>query len=258
MAELFFSRPAVAKLAAVLCGAAMLASGGSASGASKAADHPDLSGFWRVTFEPGKLSGQALVDELPKGTILIHDTGPGELKAGDYGGLKLTQRALDEVKRYSYESEVTTENNCIPPSMAFLMQAPFPMEIFQGRDLIVLKMEYFDMVRIVFMDGRSHMSADGPHSKAGNSIGHWEGDTLVVDTDHLEAGTFMNNGFNHSTKMHVIEKFRLSPDGNTLWATQLYDDPDTFEGYSARYLIWRKVAGDHVYPYDCDPTYNED
>ena len=256
MADLSVS--SVSKLAAALCGVAMLAVGGSASGAAMKDGHPDLSGFWAVTFEGNKPSGQALIDELPKGTIMIHDTGPGELKAGDYGGLKLSDRALNEVKHYSYEDEITPENNCIGPSMAFLMQAPFPMEIFQGRDLIVLKMEYFDMVRVVFMDGRGHMPADAPHSKAGDSIGHWDGDTLVVDTDHLEPATFMNNGFNHSDKMHVIEKFRLSPDGKTLWITQLYDDPDTFEGLAARYLSWRRMPGEHVYPYDCDPTYNND
>jgi len=246
------------KVAGVLCGAMLIALTGSGCAESKTESHPDLSGFWAVKFEGDKPSGQALIDELPEGTVMIQDTGPGELKEGDYGGLKLSQRAIDETKRYSYESELTPENNCVAPSIAFLMQAPFPMEIFQGRDIIVLKMEYFDMVRIVFMDGRGHMGPDAPHSKAGDSIGHWEGDTLVVDTDHLEAGTFMNNGFNHSKNMHVIEKFRLSPDGNTLWITQLYEDPDTFEGLAARYLSWRKVPDEHVYPYDCDPTYNDD
>ncbi|HKJ74195.1 MAG TPA: hypothetical protein VKA19_08775, partial [Alphaproteobacteria bacterium] len=245
------------KLAGAFCLAAVMAVGstGTAFAAVKMKDgHPDLSGFWSVKFER-KPSGQALIDELPKGTTMIKDTGPGELKKGDYSGLQLTQRALDQAKNYHYKDDTTVQNNCKVPTIAFLMQAPFPMQIFQGRDMIVLKMEYFDMVRVVFMDGRGHEPAGAPHSNAGDSIGHWDGNTLVVDTTHLEAGTMMNNGFDHSEDMHVIEKFRLSPDGNTLWATQLYKDPKTFKGYAARYLAWTRKPGEYVYPYDCDPNY---
>jgi len=244
------------KLTGALCAAAMLVLGGAGSAsAEKMKDgHPDLSGFWGVKFER-KPTGQALIDELPKGTVMIKDTGPGELKEGDFGGLTLTPRALEQVKKYSYANDTSVANNCKSPTMAFLMQAPFPMEIHQGKDMIILKMEYFDMVRIVDMDRSKHTPPDAPHSKSGDSIGHWEGDTLVVDTDHLESGTMMNNGFDHTENMHVIEKFRLSPDGKTLWATQLYEDPDTFEGKAARYLSWTRKPGEYVYPYDCDPNY---
>ena len=242
------------KLAGALATMLMLGSTGSASAVEMKDGHPDLSGFWSVKFER-KPSGQALIDELPKGTVMIQDTGPGELKEGNFGGLTLTPRALEQAKHYSYKNDTSVQNNCKSPTMAFLMQAPFPMQIYQGRDMMVMKMEFMDMIRIVFTDGRGHEPADAPHTKAGDSIGHWEGDTLVVDTDHLESGTMMNNGFDHTENMHVVEKFRLSPDGNTLWATQLYEDPDTFKGKAARYLSWTRKAGEYVYPYDCDPNY---
>ena len=129
------------------------------------------------------------------------------------------------------------------------------MEVYQGRDLIVLKMEYFDMYRVIFLDGRSHPPAEAPHSKSGHSIGHWDGDTLVVDTTLISAGTFMNNGFDSSEAMHLTERFRLSPDGSTLWLTQLYDDPDTFDGLAARYMAFTRKPGEYVYPYECDPSY---
>jgi hypothetical protein len=137
------------------------------------------------------------------------------------------------------------------------MQAPFPMEIYQGRDLIVFKMEYFDMYRVIFLDGREHPPADAPHSKSGHSVGRWEGDTLVVDTAHLAAGTFMNNGFNHSDSLHMIERFRLSADGSTLSLAQVYDDAETFAGLAARYMAWTKRLGEYVFPYECDPSYGE-
>jgi hypothetical protein len=107
----------------------------------------------------------------------------------------------------------------------------------------------------VFLDGRAHLPATAPHSRSGHSIGRWEGDTLVVDTTHISSGTFMNNGFNHSDALHMVERFRLSPDGSTLWLTQTYDDPQVFSGLAARYMAWTRRPGEYVYPYDCDPSY---
>ena len=230
--------------------------GAVALSSAAAAAEPDLEGFWAARIERAR-SGQALIDELPKNAVLINDTGAGELAAGDFAGLRLTQRAIDEVRNYDYKQELKRENTCLAPSVAFYMQAPFPMEIYQDGELIVFKMEYFDLYRVIFLDGRAHPPAEAPHSKSGHSVGHWEGDTLVVDTTHVAAGTFMNNGFNHSEAIHIVERFRLSPDGGTLWLTQLYDDPDTFAGLAARYMAWTRRPGDYVYPYDCDPSYGE-
>lgn len=114
------------------------------------------------------------------------------------------------------------------------------------------------MIRVVFMDGRDHPPADAPHSKAGHSIGHWDGDTLVVDTTHLSAATITNNGLSHGDNAHVVERFALSDDGQTLWATQVFDDPDTLKNKGARIMAWRYVPQEHVFPYECDPfTYQE-
>jgi len=220
------------------------------------AQDSNLSGFWTVRFET-EFSGRELIDELPDDAVLIRDTGSVELAPGEFSGLTLSARALAEIENYDFADELTVQNTCNPPSVVLYMQAPFPMEIHEGRDLIVFQMEYFDMYRIVFLDGREHPPADAPHSKSGHSIGHWEGETLVIDTTHLAAATFMNNGFSHSDNLHMVERYRLSPDQTTLWATQVYEDPVVFDGLAARYMAWRRVPGEYVYPYDCDPSYGE-
>ena len=217
---------------------------------------PDLEGFWTPRLEQTR-SGQALIDELPDGVVLINDTGAGELAAGDFAGLELTPAAIEEVRRYDFGAELKRENTCNAPTAAFFMQAPFPMEVYQSDELIVFKMEYFDLVRVVFLDGRPHPPATAPHSRVGHSVGRWEGNTLVVDTTHLTSGTFMNNGFNHSEGLHMTERFRLSPDGTALWLVQIYEDSAVFDGVAARYMAFTRRPGEYVYPYDCDPSYGE-
>lgn len=221
-----------------------------------ASAQPDLEGFWAPLIERER-SGQALVDELPAEAVLINDTGAGELAAGEFDGLKLTPAAIAEVEAYDFAAELERENTCNAPTAAFFMQAPFPFELYQSDELIVFKMEYFDLYRVIFLDGREHPPATAPHSRSGHSVGRWEGDTLVVDTTHLTAGTFMNNGFNHSEELHMTERFRSSPDGGTLWLTQVYEDPRVFEGLAARYMAFTRRPGEFVYPYDCDPSFGE-
>jgi hypothetical protein len=55
----------------------------------------------------------------------------------------------------------------------------------------------------------------------------------------------------------MVEPFRSSPDGNTLWLVQTYEDPRVFEGLAARYMAWTRRPGQYVYPYDCDPGYGD-
>ena len=64
-----------------------------------------------------------------------------------------------------------------------------------------------------------------------------------------------NNGLNHSDKAHVVERFRLSADGNTLTATQWFEDSETLENNGARFIAWTKQPGQYVFPYECDPSF---
>jgi hypothetical protein len=215
-----------------------------------------LQGFWTsvVDLEPYEAS---MIAALSDGTHLLKDTGTvPELAIGDYMGLKLTQRALDEARKFDPSAQRSPSEACDAPSVVYFMQAPFPMEVHATGKMIVLKMEFYDLVRIVFMDGRPHPPPEIPHSRVGHSVGSWEGDTLAVDTTHIRAGTFFNNGFRHSENVHLTERFRVSPDGKTVWITQVYEDPESFEGLAARYMAFAKAPeGGYVFPYECNPDY---
>jgi hypothetical protein len=236
-----------AAAAAALAGCARLEA--PAGGAAR----PDFTGFWNLSFAERELDPE-LAARVPPDTAVMKDTGAAEFPRGEYGGLVLTPEAQQVAEDWDPLDDFTLSLACSPPSIAYSMQGPFPIEIVQTDTLIVIRMEYFDVVRLVYMDGREHPPEGAPHSKAGHSIGWWDGDLLVVDTTHLEASTLTNNGLYHSDRMHVIERFKLADDGRTLLATQEYEDPVTLENRGVRYIGWSK-AEDYIYPYECDPTF---
>jgi hypothetical protein len=215
--------------------------------------HPDLSGYWDLDARIPR--DAALMKKIAPDTAVLDDTGPVEFPRGEYGGLKLKPAARDAADKWDPREDLTVAKACSPPSIVYAMQGPFPIQIDQGRDIVVIRLQYYDMVRLVFTDGRRHLPAAAPHTKVGDSIGHWEGDTLVVDTDHLEAATITNNGLSHSENVHVIERFRLSPDGRTLLSTQEFEDPQVLDNRGARFIAWKKQDGQYIEPYDCDPSF---
>jgi hypothetical protein len=213
---------------------------------------PDISGFWDLTMRVAP--DRSLMALLPPGTVVLHDTGPVELPQGDFGGLKLKPAARAAALAWKPIDDMTVSKACQPPSIIYAMQGPFPMEIYQGPKFIIMKLAYYDMVRIIFMDGRK-VPAGVPDTKVGYSVGHWEGSTLVVETTHLEPATITNNGLSHSNKARVLERFRLGPDGQTLLSTQEFEDPEVLDAPGARFIAWRRKPGQFVPPYDCDPSF---
>lgn len=247
--------------ARALLAASMLALLCAAAAPTRAAEprkggHPDLSGFWmlkRAEFTPDP----ELVRRVPPGTVVMKDTGAAEFGPMDFGGLKPRPAALAAARAWDPKQEMTVSNACKAPSIVYALQGPFPIEIFQGTEMIVMRLEYFDLARVFFLDGRKPLPADGPHSKTGFSLARWDGDTLEVVTTHLKAATITNNGLEHSDNIRVTERYRLLDGGKTLMASQEYDDPDVLENRGVRYIAWRRVEGDHVHAYDCDPSFAE-
>jgi hypothetical protein len=103
--------------------------------------------------------------------------------------------------------------NCLPPGMPAMMSMAYGMEIMQNKDKITFFSEWQDALRRVYLDGRkpTQKIMNDP-TYAGYSTGHWEGDTLVVDTVALHPDSFIDNSSPHSEDMSVKERIRfISP-----------------------------------------------
>lgn len=113
--------------------------------------------------------------------------------------------------------------NCLPPGMPEIMGWPYPIEFLYSPGRVTIAIESDSQVRRIYTDGRMH-PADPDPAYNGDSIGHWQGDTLVIDTIALEPHTEIAPGVRHSDQTHIIERVRKTgPDALEIITT--VEDP---------------------------------
>jgi hypothetical protein len=140
-------------------------------------------------------------------------------------GLKLFQ------ERKANFSKDDPEGYCLPPGVPRYTGTPYPFQIVQLPDKVVILYEgAAHMYRTVYMDGRKHTNPDALNpSWMGESIGRYDGnDTLVVDTIGFNGRTWLDYvGHPSSESLHVIEKFSR-PDSLTLAYEATIDDKEMY------------------------------
>ena len=117
---------------------------------------------------------------------------------------------------------------CLPPGVPRIMLMARPFAIAQTSNRILIMYEGGAHVwRQVWMDGRAHPKDPNPNW-LGHSIGHWEGNTLVVDTVGFNDRTWLDDaGHPHTEQLHVIEKYSRT-DPLTMKYDVVIDDPSAY------------------------------
>jgi len=118
-------------------------------------------------------------------------------------------------------------SDCMPTGVPGAYFVPYQWEIVQGRDRVVIMYEYPHRFRVIPTDGTPH-PADPDPTWMGDSVGHWEGDTLVVDTIGFNDKTELPGGYKHTEALHVVERFHRT-DFNNLDYEATVEDPNVFE-----------------------------
>jgi hypothetical protein len=118
--------------------------------------------------------------------------------------------------------------SCLPMGVpAFIQNVVEPIHFMQTPKEVIMIFSGDAQVRHVYLDV-PHSTSVKP-SWYGESVGHYEGDTLVVDTIGLNDKTFIDNYRTpHSEKLHVVERYKMVDGGKTLQVSFRVDDPDTF------------------------------
>jgi hypothetical protein len=173
-------------------------------------------------------------------------TSPGISKVH----LDYTDHARQMVDNYSYLDDPALR--CVSPGLVRVSGWPYPLEILQSDDRVTILYESFHEVRRIFLDGRE-ISEDLPNRAMGYSLGHWEGSTLVVETDKLKPGFVDLAGQPLSEHAHVVERMSLSDDGQTLRSELTLYDPENYKRPVTRYRTWNRTPETVILEYDCDP-----
>jgi hypothetical protein len=118
-------------------------------------------------------------------------------------------------------------------------------QIVQTRDYVAIDVEMIHDARIVRMDGRPHMPSF-IRRWMGDSVGHWEGDTLVVDTTNFTDKTHYRGS---DDKLHVVERFTLTG-ADTIQYRFTIDDPTAFTKPWTGEIVMSRIAGP-LYEYAC-------
>jgi hypothetical protein len=106
------------------------------------------------------------------------------------------------------ESNDPLYHTCAPIGFPLVFLYPLPMQIIQNTGEVIMLFEWDSLRHQIFTDGRAHDTALGP-LWMGDSIGHWEGDTLVTDTVNFNDKTWLDRmGHPHSEALHVVERIR--------------------------------------------------
>ena len=176
--------------------------------AAAAGQTPDFSGVW-MQDQPPATAMQYWVYELRVEEPPMTTWGEAQL-ASAKSSFGAHPYPLGETNDPVYKS-------CLPPGVPRIYTHPFPVQILQTQEQVAMLFEYDSMRRHIYIDGRPHDTSLGP-SWMGDSIGHWEGDTLVVDTINFNDKTWLDRvGHPHSDALHLTERFRRAKD-------HLFDD----------------------------------
>ena len=112
-----------------------------------------------------------------------------------------------------------------PVGAPTLMFYPVANTITVQRDRVVMKVDWMESERTIFLDGRRHPPA-GQTFLHGHSVGRWEGDTLVVETTNFTDHPMgLTTTFPSSTQKRLTERFRLGEDGKSLIYSGVVEDP---------------------------------
>jgi hypothetical protein len=221
-----------------------LAQTSATSAIPRAADgKPNLAGIWQV-LSPANFD------------IQDHHAQPGvPAGQGIVEGNEIPYQAWAlEKKKANFKNRATadTEAKCFLPGVPRITYQGLPFQIFQDSKGLTVLYEYAHANRDIYTNGTPHPK--GPIEWwLGDSRGHWDGDTLVVDVVHFNDETWFDHAGNfHSEELHVVEKYSLA-DADHLNYQATIEDPKVFtRPWNINTVLYRRKEKDvQLLEYEC-------
>jgi len=204
---------------------------------------------------PFDLTGTWFIDQRnSENTWRFNPTGPFKLTPA-------AQAHYDAAKKAQAEGKVYHDDigQCWPAGLPIIMTRVWPIAMIQKPTAIYMISGFMNSLRTVYLDGRPHSDPDiVVPSFNGESIGTWEGDTLVVDTKYfVEDHHWIDSGIPASDQLHIVERIKLLNNGNTLEIAYTMSDPKNWEGDWKVTKRWTRVDDTDIAEVSCLPDLNQ-
>ena len=208
---------------------------------------PNLQGIWQA-------SGSAAADLQDHPARLNMLAGRSVVEGGEipYQAWAAAKRA----ENFQNRQKADPLAQCYMPGTPRIMYLDFPFQIFQTPRTIAMTFEWSLDYRLIYTDGSPHpMDLD---SWMGDSRGHWDGDTLVVDVANQNDKTWLDMaGDIHSDALHVVERYRMTG-ADTIQYEATIDDSKVFtRPWTIRILLRRRLDRDRLFEYVCQAEREE-
>jgi hypothetical protein len=206
--------------------------------------HPDLQGVWRNAsiVAAFNVEGQKAYYNEPGGASVIVDPPDGKLP--------YLPAALQQANDNHVHRERDPTGHCHMHGVPRSLVPPFPTEIVEDSNYVVLLSETEHSVRIIPLDGRPHLKSY--RAWAGDSRGRWEGDTLVVDVTGFNGKTWLDQSGNFvDENEHVVERFTMTASDTIVYEARVEDPTVYSRPWTWRVPLRRQPQGTELIEYDC-------
>jgi hypothetical protein len=189
-------------------------------------------------------------------TSIVTDPPDGRIPAPTPAAVEFRRRRLERLKVAENPEDLGLQDQCLafvtagPPLLPYSYNSNY--QIVVTRNAVVVHAEMIHDARIIHLDGRPH-PPPGVRQWMGDSIGRWEGDTLVVDTTNFKDGSGYygdaGGNFGYDENLHIVERFSLL-DADTLLYQFEIDNPTAFTRPWKGELTMTRTA-DRIYEFAC-------
>ena len=221
-------------------------------------------------FPEGALAPDNLNKPRPKPPFNLTGTWMVDLSSGfnsfmfgpPYPQFKPQAAAMyEEGKKASAEGRAFHDDigKCFPAGMPMIMTRVWPIAMIQTPTVIYMVSGFENALRLIYIDGRQHTAPDVVvRTFNGDSVGHWEGDTLVVDTTSMTPERhWIDVGIPVSDEFHIIERMRMQNGGKTLEIKYTLLDPKNWEGEWISTKHWNREDDTDITEVECLPDLNQ-
>lgn len=212
---------------------------------------PDISGFWQVM-------NTAAYDVEPHTAGTGVPAGLGVIVSPVDGMIPYTPEALEQRNRnHAARLDADPLRNCYKPGVPRLTYLHLPFQIVQSQNQVVLLYEYIHNTRTVYLNRAEHL--DGIEFWNGDSIGRYEGDSLVVDVAGFIGSTWLDQAGNfHGPQLKVTERYTPIDDTHLRYDVTLADPATYTQPWTMSMILYRHIEdGFRVLEYECH-AYAED